>query len=51
LTADPGLATAAPEQLALADVESLNHPPATPSESQETKPAENEHTGPSSGDR
>jgi segregation and condensation protein B len=53
LTADPGLATVAPEQLALADVESLGRPPATTSEGAETKEADsgNEHTGPSQSDR
>lgn len=53
LTADPGLATVAPEQLALADVESMGRPPATTSDGVETKEAEsgNEHTGPSQSDR
>src|SRR5271169_7230780 len=40
LTADAGLATAAPEQLALADVESLNSPPGTASEGQTTQSSE-----------
>ncbi|HUD47659.1 MAG TPA: SMC-Scp complex subunit ScpB [Candidatus Baltobacteraceae bacterium] len=53
LTADPGLATVAPEQLALADVESLGRPPATTSQGADTEEAEsgNEHTGPSQSDR
>jgi segregation and condensation protein B len=53
LTADPGLATVAPEQLALADVESLARPPATEPDDTGTKEAdgENEHTGPSQSDR
>jgi segregation and condensation protein B len=53
LTADPGLATVAPEQLALADVESLARPAATEPVETETKEAdsENEHTGPSQSDR
>jgi len=53
LTADPGLATAAPEQLALADVESLGPPPARTTEAAETKEADsgNEHTGASQSDR
>jgi segregation and condensation protein B len=50
LTADPGLATAAPEQLALADVESLNGPPAALPEGQATKSSENEHTRTTGGD-
>jgi segregation and condensation protein B len=47
LTADPGLATAAPDQLALADVESMDSQPATTSEGGETKEADsgNEHPG------
>jgi segregation and condensation protein B len=53
LTADAGLATVAPEQLALADVESMGRPPATESNDAETKEADsgNEHTGPSQSDR
>jgi segregation and condensation protein B len=53
LTADPGLATVAPEQLALADVESMSRPPAIEAEGQETKEPEsgNEHTGASQSNR
>jgi segregation and condensation protein B len=51
LTADAGLATAAPEQLALADVEALNSPPAAASEGQATQSSENEHTRTTGGDR
>jgi hypothetical protein len=51
LTADPGLATVAPEQLALADVESMGQPSGTTLEGAETKEAGNEHTGPSQSDR
>jgi segregation and condensation protein B len=47
LTADPGLATVAPEQLAMADVESMNTPPAAAPESAETNGIDsaNEHPG------
>jgi segregation and condensation protein B len=47
LTADPGLATVAPEQLALADVESMARPPAPAPEAEETQPTDsgNEHPG------
>ncbi len=51
LTTEPGLATVAPEQLALADAQSPSRPPATPTEGEETKEPGNEHTGPSQSDR
>ncbi|HEX3988483.1 MAG TPA: SMC-Scp complex subunit ScpB [Verrucomicrobiae bacterium] len=53
LTAEPGLATVAPEQVALAEVESLTRPSAVQSETEEPNQAQtgNEHTGPSQSDR
>jgi segregation and condensation protein B len=55
LTADPGLATVAPEQLGLADVESLARPPASEpvTEGEDAKEADsgNEHSRPPQSDR
>ncbi len=51
LTADPGLATVAPEQLAMADVQTPGRSPAPLSNDEETKEAGDEHTGPSQSDR
>jgi segregation and condensation protein B len=53
VTADPGLATVAPEPLAMAEMDSLARPAAQPSESEEPKDPQtgNEHPGTSQSDR
>jgi hypothetical protein len=52
-TAEPGLATVAPDQLAVADVESLTRPGTVAPEAEEPKESQsgNEHPGPSQSNR